>query len=872
MSSTRNTKRKRSKAAVDPATSSTRERAADSEPAHTTTGSTAEVDNKTTADKDPSTTSINKPSSGLGNGSEKGETPPEGKVSDSGSSNQSTQQGGMKKEADAAEPMGETTGDGQSAEADDVTTTGQTRVSNDSSSSSTSSQDGASTRRQALHITNDDEDREKRIRDLISHRSVLLDRVRACKTSAERRIGTRSQGVQNNPINTDDLSDEQEIAAFRSMTKAANQAARKSRELEASAEKRTSLSLRRGSSVGKRMNAALSSLVPGSNLSSTTGLTANNTAMGHSTTGTAGHPNSDPKSEAKAASPFSTKSSGRLSTTAMSNDPIMQSSGNSTKSNKSHSPLPSQTTKQYDAMSRGRNPTNKSTKGMKMGGLQTGVGVPSALASAQTLKKNGALPMGARSASNIPGSNPLLSKQGPKVNFPEAIALREKREQIELKLQDLMERRQTNVSLKSSIIAGNGKIIQSSSYEDELTRRKATPGGVGIAKALPNKKLLYPAINGNTTSNNGLEILPPAHLPNRRKTHWDVVLQEMAWLASDFMEERKWKLSTSRLISSNIPVNVLSDRRKRSSDVNRVVSDNVPRDLPADGSNSISVGSEDETAGKKDDETPKKRDVHRKYSVPVQADEEIAKCRSQIVSCMISKLDSAIKKGGSLESSDRHHQEALESYAASRSDILQSTSDLVMKDFQVEKDSTEDVEVDGSIDDMSEDRSTSDESSFDKIDDYIDHFHNTCNSKHKLTAKETSKALKNGKIKMTAKQKEMLEFVDKLWSAKPHAGAVISCSSITGITFGTATIIWKQRTQGSQILICPSRSLVSIDECDGIGFRSKNSINSSQFVFRFDGSTSSVDFRTFEFLHSDRLVELATPMVIMMSPKSDLQM
>ena len=128
MSSTRNTKRKRSKAAVAPATSSTRERAADSDPAHTTTGdSTAEVDKKTTPDNAPSTTSITTASAGLGNGSEKGESSTDDKASDLGSSNQSTEQGGMKKEADAAEPISETTGNKKSAETDNMTTKDQTQ-------------------------------------------------------------------------------------------------------------------------------------------------------------------------------------------------------------------------------------------------------------------------------------------------------------------------------------------------------------------------------------------------------------------------------------------------------------------------------------------------------------------------------------------------------------------------------------------------------------------------------------------------------------------------------------------------------------------------------------------------------------------------
>ncbi len=34
----------------------------------------------------------------------------------------------------------------------------------------------------------------------------------------------------------------------------------------------------------------------------------------------------------------------------------------------------------------------------------------------------------------------------------------------------------------------------------------------------------------------------------RMKTHWDYVLEEMAWLANDFREERKWKQATSKRV------------------------------------------------------------------------------------------------------------------------------------------------------------------------------------------------------------------------------------------------------------------------------------------------------------------------------------
>ena len=484
------------------------------------------------------------------------------------------------------------------------------------------------------------------------------------------------------------------------------------------------------------------------------------------------------------------------------------------KLNKAQSSFPLQISKQFDTPLRGRPPNSKIMKMMKTGGGQLGTGVAHSLASAQNLKKNVALPIGARSASMIsssaPGSNSLAAKQGSKVNFPEAIALREKRDQIESKLQNLMERRQSNTSLASSIMTGSGKIMPSpSTLEDESSRRKGTTGGVGIAnKPISNKKMCHPAMKNNK-SENGLEISPPAPLPSRRRTHWDVVLQEMAWLASDFIEERKWKLSTSRLLSSNIPVHGLSDRRKRTSEANRGSSDITPRDLPAYTSNSDSDCSSNRAPGNPRSAgiSKKKKDARRKYSVPVTDDEEVAKCTSQILSCMISQLETAIKNGGSLENSDKYHQEALERFVTSRSDIILNTKDRTETELHFKKDAFQDSKIDHRADEMmSKDRKGS---CFDNVDDYIEHFHSICKSKHKLAAKETAKALKNGKIKLTGKQKEMLEFVDKLWFGEPHAGAVIFGSSTSGITFGTATIIWKQRLQGSQILICPSKSLVS---------------------------------------------------------------
>ena len=45
---------------------------------------------------------------------------------------------------------------------------------------------------------------------------------------------------------------------------------------------------------------------------------------------------------------------------------------------------------------------------------------------------------------------------------------------------------------------------------------------------------------------------PPQRLPRRRKTHWDFVLDEMKWMATDFHEERKWKMAAGTTLSSAV--------------------------------------------------------------------------------------------------------------------------------------------------------------------------------------------------------------------------------------------------------------------------------------------------------------------------------
>ena len=44
----------------------------------------------------------------------------------------------------------------------------------------------------------------------------------------------------------------------------------------------------------------------------------------------------------------------------------------------------------------------------------------------------------------------------------------------------------------------------------------------------------------------------PVRLPNRRKTQWDYLLEEMAWMAEDFKQERVWKEAAARGLSLSV--------------------------------------------------------------------------------------------------------------------------------------------------------------------------------------------------------------------------------------------------------------------------------------------------------------------------------
>jgi hypothetical protein len=107
--------------------------------------------------------------------------------------------------------------------------------------------------------------RREQIQEVLSHRKLLLLRIRQSKSAAELRLKKPSKRtIASILVEHEGDTGKSEADAYKELTKIAVQLAKKQREEEKQpAEKRVSVSLRRGASVGKRMNAALSVLNPG---------------------------------------------------------------------------------------------------------------------------------------------------------------------------------------------------------------------------------------------------------------------------------------------------------------------------------------------------------------------------------------------------------------------------------------------------------------------------------------------------------------------------------------------------------------------------------------------------------------------------------
>mmetsp|Transcript_30692 Transcript_30692/g.46786 ORF Transcript_30692/g.46786 Transcript_30692/m.46786 type:complete len:2214 (+) Transcript_30692:157-6798(+) len=316
--------------------------------------------------------------------------------------------------------------------------------------------------------------RSVQIEALLKHRKLLLQRTRQSKQAAEARLENPSsrsiaailaEHTADSKTGSYDKGKDaegkvlSEEDAYKELGRLASQAAKKQRNQDEGVEKRAALSLRRGSTVGKRMTAAISALAPGAAESSVDASTLISAPL-KATTPTLPPPQNNSKNAMKKMKK-SSSSSANLNVNHLPGGKNVNE--NNTNSIKKRSIIKSQ-----KAASQLRNPYNYGT-------------------------------------SHLIDTAPI--KQS--VIFPAAIALRERKKLVE--------------ETMNAFLVNRKHKMNSQKQNAELESRVLT--------------------------NNGLE---SGNFPQRRKTRWDYVMEEMRWLATDFCEERKWKIASTRALSSAV--------------------------------------------------------------------------------------------------------------------------------------------------------------------------------------------------------------------------------------------------------------------------------------------------------------------------------
>lgn len=615
----------------------------------------------------------------------------------------------------------------------------------------------ASEAKKALHLSEDvdeDEDRESKIRGLLSHRSVLLERIRLCRTMAEKRLS--NGGNKTSEEAKKEPSDEEEIAKFREISMQAIQAAKKSRSESETVERRTSLSLRRGSSVGKRMNAALSSLSPGHGGHATADVSSAQTPVSLQASKTI-------SKAQQGVSSLSNKKLAQISSSSQSIKGIQYSNGHTSKPPKSSSQTFS--AKQQNSSGMVRSLSSKNPKGTSNSNRTSSASRPDPMS------------MPLHFGSGMSGLPPNRLAHPP-VHFPEAMVLREKRQSIEMRLKELLEKR---VQTANDLEMQNG----------------------------PSATMVHSR--------------QPPELPRRRKTHWDVLLQEMSWMASDFIEERKWKVSAARTIASAIPKPDLlatSSPASLAAKTGRENEDKMETDTAQEGS-----GKEKEDSAAEIKKSTKSKRARKKSKPTIQREYQsltlgnIESCRNvgRILSAMIFELGEAMIDAGTMGKTDEYHRKALDRFQKSRSDILneeneasddnETTTDIIESEAEATKSKfTNDIEIENGLNHAE----PVEEHSFESISEHVEKIRSSMERNTKSASTDITNALEVGKLNLTSGQKETMNFVEKAWTASPSQSAIIAGHPLSGKTIATCSILWKHKSKGPQVLICSPASVVSL--------------------------------------------------------------
>ena len=312
--------------------------------------------------------------------------------------------------------------------------------------------------------------------------------------------------------------------------------------------------------------------------------------------------------------------------------------------------------------------------------------------------------------------------------------------------------------------------------------------------------------------------------PQRRKTQWDYVLEEMRWLATDFVEESKWKRASAKTLSAAILTHqketvlkspptiskqstnpIILQKKEKDEIMMDTDTSELHKETASESESTGGEASESDSAGERnipciDFVDPSKDDIKHARSVSKKVNgaiEDIWELNSSSLGILpINTRSIAARRVKSLKvkaeeingSTSLDNKDVEKSSLSIARDLNQLGYEEIERRIQCYRRDIEEIKA--------------------SLTESFAEFHT-----------EMSTSLETIDMELQQNQMEMLQFTEEIWNdadgdagteINTISGAVIDGPLASGKTFSTGVLLWRRKEKGPQLLLCPGASLVSI--------------------------------------------------------------
>jgi hypothetical protein len=357
-----------------------------------------------------------------------------------------------------------------------------------------------------------------------------------------------------------------------------------------------------------------------------------------------------------------------------------------------------------------------------------------------------------------------------RVVCPEAEQLRRKRRSLILKLEKL--RNGSHSDLITNGNTANQKVVKDSKSDDIHLK---------VEEQIPT---------------NSIHNFPfdPFNLPMKRKTQWDYVLEEMRWMATDFVEENKWKTAKARTLSAAIN----TYHTKATTKLRRIRPDQLSQ------STKNCLNPPPKSIEKAIPNSEYKSEILPEELVPDFAFVDPTDNDKLFVKSVVGELNSMIKLFWECTVDNQHVHRNFNTTGQGNSSNANSLLSRGESTHYTKATQTTEIrqllynDIEKEVKRFHEKAATIKRSNVDGYD--------------KLKADITSN-MKGDNVGVHEKHIDQSLFIQELWNdyTEPHiTGSILTGPIGCGKTFLTSLLLWQRRLKGRQLLICPGASLVSI--------------------------------------------------------------